>query len=298
MKVKEESEKVGLKLNIQKTKVMASSPITSWQIDGETVETVTDFIFLGSKVTADGDCSHEIKRPLLLGRKAMTNLDNILKSREITLPTKLHLVKAMVFSNGHVWMWELDYKESWVPVNWCFWTVVLEKTLESPLDCKEIQPVNPKGNQFWLFIGRTDAEAETPILWLCDEKNRLIWKDPDAGKDWRWEEKGKTDNEMVGWHHRLDGHEFEQAPGVGDGQASLARCSPWGRKESDTIEGLNWNELNWTEELRGCNLVRRWGLGNFGAVFSLASLIFHRDLMGIWGSLKSETNEITGVKFQ
>ena len=186
-------------------------------------------------------------RHLLLGRKAMTNLDSILKSREITLPTKLHLVKAMVFSSGHVWMWELDYKESWVLMNWCFWTVVLEKTLESPLDCKEIQPVNPKGNQFRLFIGRTDAEAETPILWPRDEKNRLIWKDPDAGKDWRWEEKGKTEDEMVGWHHRLDGHEFEQAPGVGDGQASLACCSPWGRKESDTTEGLNWTELNWTE---------------------------------------------------
>ena len=138
MKMKEESEKVGLKLDIQKMKIMASGPITSWEIDGETMETVTDFIFLGSQITTDGDCSHEIKRCLLLGRKVMTNLDSILKSRDITLPTKVHLVKAMVSSN-HVWMWELDYKESWVPKNWSFWTVVLEKTLKSPLDCKEIQ---------------------------------------------------------------------------------------------------------------------------------------------------------------
>ena len=123
---------------------MASGPITSWQIDGEAVETVTDFILGGSKITADGDCSHEIKRRLLLGRKVMTNLDSILKSRDITLPTKVHLVKAMVCPVSHVWMWELDYKESWVLKNWCFWTVVLEKTLESPLDCKEIQPVHIK----------------------------------------------------------------------------------------------------------------------------------------------------------
>ena len=138
MKVKEESEKVGLKLNIWKTKIMASGPITSWQIDGETVETVADFIFLRSKITADGDCSHEIKRCLLLRRKVMTNLDNVLKTRDITLPTKVRLVKAMFFSSGHVRMWELDYKESWALKNWCFWTVVLVKTLESPLDGKEI----------------------------------------------------------------------------------------------------------------------------------------------------------------
>jgi len=135
-------------------------------------------------------------------------------------------------------MWELDYKESWAPKNWCFWTVVLEKTLESPLDCKEIQPVNAKGNQSWIFIGRTDAEA--PILWPLDVKNWLIWKAPDAGKDWRREEKGTIEDETAGWHHRLDGHEFEQAPGVGDGQGRLACCSPWGHKESDTTEWLNW----------------------------------------------------------
>ena len=121
------------------------------------------------------------------------------------------------FSSNHVWMWELDYKESWAQKNWYFWTVVLDKTLENPLNCREIQPVHPKGNQSWIFIGRTDAEAETPILWPPDAKNWLIWKDPDAGKDWRWEEKGMTEDEMVGWHHQLNGHEFEQALGVGDG---------------------------------------------------------------------------------
>ena len=139
-------------------------------------------------------------------------------------------------------MWELDYKKSWVPKNWCFWTVVLEKTLESPLDCKEIKLVHPKGNQSWIFIGRTDAEAETPILWSPDEKNWLLGKDPDAGKDWRQEEMGTKEDEMVRWHHRLDGHEFEQALGVGDGQGSLACCSSWGHKELDMTEPLNWSD--------------------------------------------------------
>ena len=136
-------------------------------------------------------------------------------------------------------MWELDHKEGWAPKNWCFWTVVLEKTLEIPLDCKEIKSVNPKGNQSWIFIRRTDVEA--PILWLPDAKSQLIRKDPDAGKDWRQEEKGMAEDKMVGWHHRLNGHEFEQAPGDGDGQESLMRCSPWGRKESDMTERLNTN---------------------------------------------------------
>ena len=189
MKVKEKNEKFGLKHKIQKTKIIASGPFTSGQIDGEPMETVTDFIFLGSKITMDGDCSHGIKRCLFLGRKAMTNLDSILKS--------------------HVRMWELDYKESWAPKNRCFWIMVLEKTLESLLDCKEIQPVHPKGNQSWIFIGRTDAEAETPVLWPPDAKNWLIRKDPEAGKDWGQEKKGMTQDEMVGWHHRLDGHESE-----------------------------------------------------------------------------------------
>ena len=146
------------------------------------------------------------------------------------------------FSSSHAWMWELDYKESWVPKNWCFWTVVLEKTLESPLDSKEIQPVYPKGNQLWIFIGRTDAEAETPILWPPDAKNWLIGKDSVAGKDWRREEEGMIEDEILGWHHWLNGHESEQAPGVGDGQGSLVCCSPWDRKESDMTEQLNWTE--------------------------------------------------------
>ena len=172
----------------------------------------------------------------------MTNLDSILKSRDITLPTKVHLVKAMVFR--HVWMWVLNYKESWPQKNWCFWTVVLEKTLESPLDCKEIQPVHPKGNQSWVFIGRTDVEAETPILWPPDAKILLIGKDPDAGKDWGQEEKGTTEDEMVGWHHRLNGHGFGWTPGVGDGQGGLVCCGSWSRKELDTTKRLNWTELN------------------------------------------------------
>ena len=130
------------------------------------------------------------------------------------------------FSSGHVWMWELDYKKSWKPKNWCFWAVVLEKTLESPLDSKEIQSVHPKGNQSWLFIGKTDAEAETLILWPPEVKNWLIWKDPDAGKDWRWEEKGKTEDEMVGWYYWLSGHEFEQTLGDSEGQGNLACYNP------------------------------------------------------------------------
>ena len=151
--------------------------------------------------------SHEIKRLLLFGRKVMTNLDSILKSRDITLPTKVHLVKA-VFSSSHVWMWELDYKESWAQKNWCFWTVVLEKTLESPLDCKEIQLVHPK-DQSWIFIGRTDAKAAIPILGSPEVKSWLIWKEPDSGKYWQQEETGTTEDEMFGWHHWLNEHEFE-----------------------------------------------------------------------------------------
>jgi len=209
MKVKEESAKVGLNLNIQKTKIMASGPITSWEIYGETLETVSDFIFWGSKITTDGDCSHEIKRRLLLGRKVMTNLGSILKSGNISLPTKVHLVKAMVFPVVTYGCESWTIKKFDCQKNWCFWTVVLEKTLESPLDCKEIQPVHPKGDQYWVFIRRTDVEIETPILWPPDAKSWLIWKDPDTGKDWRQVEKGMTEDEMVGWHRRLNGHEFE-----------------------------------------------------------------------------------------
>ena len=191
-------------------------------------------------MTADGDCSHEIKRCLLLGRKAMSNLDSIWKSRDNS--NKDLSSQGCGFSSSHVWMWEMDYKESWVPKNWCFSTVVLEKTLESPLDSKDIQLVHPKGNQSWIFIGRTDAEAETPILWPPDVKNWLTEKDPDAGKDWRQEEKGMTEDEMVGWYHQLNGHEFEWTgswwwtgkPGMQQSMGSQSRT-----RLSD------WTELNW-----------------------------------------------------
>ena len=177
MKVKEESGKVGLNLNIQKTKIMASSPITSWQIDGETV---ADFFW-----RLPNHCRWWLKPSgsgFNLGRKVMTNLDSILKSRDITLSTKVCLVKAMVFSSSHVWMWDMDYKESWTLKNWCFWTAVLEKTLESPLDFKEIQAVHPKGDQSWVFIGRTDVDTETRIFWPPDVKSWLIGKDLMLGK--------------------------------------------------------------------------------------------------------------------
>ena len=146
------------------------------------------------------------------------------------------------FSSSHVWMWDLDDKESWVLKSWCFLTVVLEKTLESPLDCREIQTVHPKGDQSWIFFGRTDVEAETLILWPPDAMSWLIWKDPDAGKDWRQEKKGMTEKEMVGWHHQFSGHEFGWTLGVGDEQGGLAYCSPWGHKELAQLS--DWTELN------------------------------------------------------
>ena len=200
-----------------------------------------DLISEGSKITADGDCSHEIKRLLLLGRKAMTSLHSMLKSREITLLTKVSTDKAMFFS---VVMYGC---ESWTIKKaknqridvfelWCW------RRLLSPLDCKDVKPVNPKGNQSWIFIGRTDAKAEAPILWPPDAKNWLIGKDPHAGKDWRQEEKGMTEDEMVGWHHWFNAHEFEQPPGVCVGQGSLACCSPWGCKKSNMTEQLNWTD--------------------------------------------------------
>ena len=147
-------------------------------------------------------------------------------------------------------MWELYHKESWLPKNWCYWTVMLEKTIKSPLECKEIKPVKPEGYQSWIVIGRTDVEAEASVLWPPDVKNWLILKDLDAGKDWR-QEKGTTEDEMVEWHHQLDGHEFEQAPGVGDGQGSLACCSPWDCKISYTTEPLKWTELRFRIRMQG-----------------------------------------------
>ena len=194
MKVKEESEKAGLKLNIQTTKIMESGSITSWQIDGKTMERVTDFIFLGSKITEDGDSSLEIKRHLLLGRKAMTNPDCILKIRDISLPKKVHLVKVMVFPvvlyGGKSWIIKkTEHQRIDAFELWC---------CKRLLDSKEIKPVNPKGNQSWTITGRTDAEAEAPILWPPDMKNWLVGKDSDAGKDWRREEKETTEDEMIG----------------------------------------------------------------------------------------------------
>ena len=172
----------------------------------------------------------------------MTNLDLHIKKQRHYFADKGPSSQTCGLSGSHVWMWELDYKERWEPRNGCFWTEVLEKTLESPFSCKEIRAVHPKGNQPWIFIGRTDVEAEAPILWPPDAKNWLIAKDPDAGKDWRWK-KGTREDEMVGWHHRLDGHEFEQPSGVGDGQGTLECCSTWGPKESDMTERLS----SWTE---------------------------------------------------
>ena len=194
--------------------------------------------FWGSKITADGDCSHEIKRRLLLGRKVMTNLDSIFKSRDIA--NKGSSSQGYGFSSSHVWMWKLDCEESWALKNWCFWIVVLEKTLESPLDCKEISP--------GISLEGMMLKAETPVLSPPHAKSWLIGRDPDAGRDWGQEEKGTTEDEMAGWHHWLEGHEFGWTPGVGDGQGGLACCDSWGRKESDTTEQLNWTELNWLKQ--------------------------------------------------
>ena len=212
-------------------KIMASSPITSWQIDRETVETVTNFIFLAPKslqmVTADTKL-----------RKPMTNLDSMLKSGDFTLSTQVYVVKSIVFPVVMYGCesWTINKTEHW---RRCLWTMLLEKR---PLDCKEIKPVNHKGKQSWIFIGWTDAEAEAPILWLADAKSLLSGKDPEAGEDWTQEEKGTTEDEMVEWHHQLDGHEFEQAPGVVDGQGSLACCSPWAAKSRTRLS--DWTD--WT----------------------------------------------------
>ena len=234
MKAKEESEKVGLKFNVQKTKIMASGPITSQQIDGETMEIVRDLISGGSKSTADGDCRPEIKRHLFLGRKVMTNLDSILKNRDITLLTKVCL-KAMVFPvviyGCKSWtVKKAEHRRIDAFQLWC-WRRLLRvpgwMRRSNPSILKEISP-------------EYSLEAETPILWPHDVKNWLLGKDPDSGSDWRQEEKGMTEDEMVGWHHLFDGHEFEQALGVCDGQGRLVCWSPWGCKESDTTERLNW----------------------------------------------------------
>ena len=210
----------------------------------ETVETVADFIFLGSKITADGDCSHEIKRRLLLGKKVMTNLYSILKSRDITLPTKVCLVKAMVFPvvmyGCESWTvkkaehWRIDAFELW-----CW-----RRLLRVPWTAKRsnqsiLKEISPGGSLEGMML-----KLKTPVLWPPHAKSWLIGKDSDAGRDWGQEEKGMTEDEMAGWHHQLDGREFEWTSGVGDGQGGLVCCNSWGRKESDTTERLNWTELN------------------------------------------------------
>ena len=193
----------GWLFNIQKMKIMASSPITSGQIDGETMETETDFIFLGSKITADGECSHEIKRCFATWKKSYDKPRWSIKQPRHYCANKGPYSQTYGSFSSYIWIWELDHKEGWMPKNWCFWAVVLEKILESPLDCKEIQPVHPKGDQSWIFIARTDAEA--PILQPPNANSWLIRKDPDVGKDWRQEEKGTPEDEITGWHHQLDG---------------------------------------------------------------------------------------------
>ena len=270
---------------------MAPCSIISFQIDGETMEIVTDFIFLGYRITVDGHCSHEIKRCLLLWRKAMTKLDSILKIRDIILPTMVWLVKDMVFP---VVMYGC---ESWTMKKaerqridafelWCWrrllrvpWTA--KRSNQSIL--KEVSPEYSLEAEYSL-----DAEAEAPILWPPVVKNWLIGKDPDAGKDWRREEKGMTEVEIVGWHHRLDGHEYEQASGVGDGQGSLVCCSPFGHTESDTTEWLNWTELKPT--LKACLINGCWILSNafpmsidriiwvFIVVVPFVIVVYHIDL--------------------
>ena len=244
MKVKEESEKAGLKFNIQKTNIMASGPISSWQIEVETMETVTDFIFLGSKITADGYCSHEMKKYLLLRRKAVTNLDSILKSRDIAWHTKVHILKTMLFPvvmyGWESWTIKKDKHQRIDAFELWFWRSLLRvpwtarKSNHSIL--KEISPE--------CLSERLMLKLKLSILWLPITKNWLIGKDPDADKDWRQEEKGMTEDKMVGWHHWLDGQEFEHVPGVGYGQGRPACCSPWGRRESDINERLNWTEQN------------------------------------------------------
>ena len=245
----------------------------------------------------------------------MTNIDSILKSRDFG--NKGPSSQGYGFSSGHVWMRELDYKESRVLKNWYFWTVVLEKTLESPLDCKEIQPVPPKGDQSLVFIGGTDVEAETPILWPPDAKSWLIWKDPDAGKDWGQKQKGTTENEMVGWHHWLNGHGFGWTPGVGDGQGGLVCYGSWDHKESDPTEPMNWTEpyyfhhyylyLGWlcgrcddTDEIFVCFILKvtevlMWLKWQPTPVFLPRESCGQRSLVGCcpWGRTELDTTEVT-----
>ena len=245
MKVKEESENPGLKQHSKK-KTMASGPITSWQIDGQTIETMTDFIVLGSKITADGDWSHEIKKHLLLERKPMNNLDNILKSRHITLPTKVRLVKAMGFpvvmyrceswTVKKVECWRIDAFELWC------WRRLLRVPWTAKRSNQSILEEISSGCSLEGLMLKLKLQYFGHLMRRVDSLEKT-----DVGRDWGQKEKGMTEDEMAGWHHRLDGQEFGWTLGVGDGQGGLGCCNSWGRKESDMTEWLNWTELNWTE---------------------------------------------------
>ena len=236
MKVKEESERAALRL--KKTKIMTSGPITARHIEGEEVEVRTDFLFLGSRITMDSDCSHEI-RWLLLGRKAM-------KPRRCAEKLRHYFTNKGLYSqgygipSGHAQLWDWDHKESGMSKNWCFWTKVLEKTPQSPLDSKEIKPVNLKGDQPWIVTRRTDAEAEAPVFGSSDVNRRLIRKVPHAGKD-HGQKTRASENKGVGRHHRCNERELGQTPGDGEGQGRLVCCGPWGHKDLDTTEWLNSN---------------------------------------------------------
>ena len=243
MKVKEESENAGLKLNIQINKdhgIQSHQFMANrWGNNGNCVR----LYFLGLQNHCRWWLQPWNQKTLAPWKKSYDQPRQHIKKQRHYCASKGPSNQSYGFSSSHVCMWELDYKESCMPKNWCFWTVVLEKTLENLLDCVEIKPVHSEGNQSWIFIGRTDVEAETPILWPPEAKNWLIGKDPDDGKDWRQEEKGMTEDKMVGWHHWFYEHEFEQASGIGDGQGSLACCSPWGCKESDRTEQLNGTDM-------------------------------------------------------
>ena len=237
--VKKESEKTALKLHIQKAKTMASGPITSWQMMGKKWKHRQNTSFsLAPKSLWMVTAARKLKYACSLEESYEKPRHSVYKALYMEyiyhFTHKVPYSQSFGFSSSHVWMWELDHKESWAPKNWCFWTVVLEKTLESPLDCKEIQPIHSKGDQSWVFFGRNDAKA--PILCPPHVKSWLIGKDPDAGRDWGQEEKGMTEDEMAGWHHWLNGRESEWTPGDGDGQGGLACC--------DTTERLNLTELN------------------------------------------------------
>ena len=211
---------------------MSSSPITSWQIDGETV---IDFIFLGFKITGEGDCSHKIKKMLSPWKKSCDKPGQCIKKQRHYFVDKGLCSKSYGFSSSHVWMWELDHKESWVLKNWCFKLWCWRRLLRVPWDCKEIKPVNPKGNQLWIIIGKTDIEAEAPILWPPDAKSRFIGKDPDTGKDWGQEEKGATEDKMVGCiTDSIDMSLSKLIQGDSESQRSLACCNPWGHIELNT----------------------------------------------------------------